>query len=142
MTILLVISSLSLVLVNDNLLISAFAYNASCNCSTGNCWLTNLSLAVVYKKNLIKCNSVTSINCKLLNSDSIAFRNCVLLTTCCYNCLHMVSSLIKYSPVLGNPTYIRYTYTLTERHTKYIIYIQLLFVKCFLEIFQKFSDNP
>ena len=41
-TILLVISSLSLVLVNDNLLISAFAYNASCNCSTGNCWLTNL----------------------------------------------------------------------------------------------------
>ena len=89
MTVLLMIASFSLILINDNLLSLAITNSCSCYCSTCYCWITNFNFVTTYNENLIKNNFSTSFNTKFLNSDDIAFCYFILFSTCCNNCVHL-----------------------------------------------------
>ena len=91
MTILFVIASFSLILVNDNFLSLAFLLNCCCNSCSGYGWASNLQFAVVNSQHLVKCYGLA---CACASAQSfylndIAFSYLVLFTTCSNNCVHM-----------------------------------------------------
>ena len=59
--------------IHDDFLVLTFFNNACCNCCSCYCRITNLSFTVINEKNLVKCNSIASVNTKLFNLDYIAF---------------------------------------------------------------------
>lgn len=86
------------VLKNTDFLFFALCKNLSSNFSPCNSWLSNLNRITGYKKNFFKSYFITCSYIQFLNSNNFAFLNAVLLSTCFYDCVHVCTSFILYSP--------------------------------------------
>ena len=97
--ILLVISGLAFILVNDDLLRLVVFYDGSCDGSAFNI-LPDLQAFIAYGQYLIKGNGFASFCSEFFNINRVTLGYLVLLSTSCDNCVHCVSS-IKFTRQIG-----------------------------------------
>ena len=84
------VALLSLVLRDDNFLVSALLYDLTGNCSL---YITSYDTVVIrYCKYFIESNLAASLTFKLLNEDLIVNGNLVLLAACLNYCVNIRSS--------------------------------------------------